>query len=291
MHEVDVKGILSARNGMNLYRGCTHGCIYCDSRSTCYNMQHEFEDIEVKRNSLELLNKELAGKRKKCMVSTGAMSDPYLPLEKQLLYTRRSLELIADHGFGATVLTKSDLVLRDLDVIWKIHQKTRFVLQMTLTTFDEDLCRTLEPHVATTRQRVDVLRRFQEEGIPTVVWLTPILPFINDTLENLEGILAYCADAGVQGVICFGMGVTLRAGDREYFYRALDRHFPGLKEKYINTYGSAYSCMSPDHDLLMKAFRCITKEASIASDPSAIFSDLARFEEKNRPIQLSFFTE
>lgn len=291
MHEVDVKGILSARNGMNLYRGCTHGCIYCDSRSSCYNMQHEFEDIEVKRNSLELLEKELARKRKKCMISTGAMSDPYLPLEKQLMYTRRSLELIADQGFGATVLTKSDLVLRDLDVIRRIHRQTRFVLQMTLTTFDEDLCRILEPHVATTRQRVVVLRRFQEEGIPTVVWLTPILPFINDTPENLEGILACCAQAGVQGILCFGMGVTLRAGDRDYFYRSLDRYFPGLKEKYIQTYGQAYSCMSPDHDRLMEAFHRITKEAGIVSDPTAIFSDLARFEEKNRPVQLSFLTE
>lgn len=291
MHEVQAKGILSPRNGMNLYRGCSHGCIYCDSRSTCYGMQHAFEDIEVKANALELLQKELHRKRNKAMISTGAMSDPYLPLEASLQLTRRSLQLIADEGFGATILTKSDLVLRDLDVIRRIHDTTRFVLQMTLTTWDEDLCRILEPNVATTLRRIEVLHRFQAEGIPTVVWLTPILPFLNDTRENIERILTACRDAEVSGIICFGMGVTLRSGDREYFYQALDRHFPGLKEKYMKTYGLAYSCLSPNHDLLMKSFHRMTKEAGIASDPSAIFSDLARFEEKDRPVQLSFFTE
>lgn len=291
MHEVEVKGILSARNGMNLYRGCSHGCIYCDSRSTCYQMNHVFEDIEVKRNCLEVLESELRRKRTKCMISTGAMSDPYLPLERTLQYTRKSLELIRDLGFGATVLTKSDLVLRDLDVIEAIHRSTRFVLQMTLTTYDEALCAILEPHVASTRRRFEVLQRFREIGIPTVVWLSPILPFINDTKENLEGILTYCKDAGVKGIICFDMGVTLRSGDREYFYAALDRHFPGLKECYIQTYGNAYSLLSPNHPQLMAQFKSFCRENNMLCRPDQVFAYLSEFEEKNRPVQLSFFTE
>lgn len=291
MHEVEVKGILSARNGMNLYRGCSHGCIYCDSRSTCYQMNHVFEDIEVKRNCLEVLESELRRKRTKCMISTGAMSDPYLPLERTLQYTRKSLELIRDLGFGATVLTKSDLVLRDLDVIEAIHRSTRFVLQMTLTTYDESLCSMLEPHVASTRRRFEVLQRFREIGIPTVVWLSPILPFINDTKENLEGILTYCKDAGVKGIICFDMGVTLRSGDREYFYAALDRHFPGLKERYIQTYGNAYSLLSPNHPQLMAQVKSFCRENNMLCRPDQVFAYLSEFEEKNRPVQLSFFTE
>lgn len=291
MHEVEVKGILSARNGMNLYRGCSHGCIYCDSRSTCYQMNHVFEDIEVKRNCLEVLESELRRKRTKCMISTGAMSDPYLPLERTLQYTRKSLELIRDLGFGATVLTKSDLVLRDLDVIEAIHRSTRFVLQMTLTTYDESLCAILEPHVASTRRRFEVLQRFREAGIPTVVWLSPILPFINDTKENLEGILTYCKDAGVKGIICFDMGVTLRSGDREYFYAALDRHFPGLKECYIQTYGNAYSLLSPNHPQLMAQLKSFCRENNMLCRPDQVFAYLSEFEEKNRPVQLSFFTE
>ncbi|WFF73012.1 radical SAM protein [Proteiniclasticum sp. QWL-01] len=291
MHEVEVKGILSARNGMNLYRGCSHGCIYCDSRSTCYQMNHVFEDIEVKRNCLEVLESELRRKRTKCMISTGAMSDPYLPLERTLQYTRKSLELIRDLGFGATVLTKSDLVLRDLDVIEAIHRSTRFVLQMTLTTYDESLCAILEPHVASTRRRFEVLQRFREAGIPTVVWLSPILPFINDTKENLEGILTYCNDAGVKGIICFDMGVTLRSGDREYFYAALDRHFPGLKERYIQTYGNAYSLLSPNHPQLMAQLKSFCRENNMLCRPDQVFAYLSEFEEKNRPVQLSFFTE
>lgn len=291
MHEVEVKGILSARNGMNLYRGCSHGCIYCDSRSTCYQMNHVFEDIEVKRNCLEVLESELRRKRTKCMISTGAMSDPYLPLERTLQYTRKSLELIRDLGFGATVLTKSDLVLRDLDVIEAIHRSTRFVLQMTLTTYDEALCAILEPHVASTRRRFEVLQRFREAGIPTVVWLSPILPFINDTKENLEGILTYCNDAGVKGIICFDMGVTLRSGDREYFYAALDRHFPGLKERYIQTYGNAYSLLSPNHPQLMAQLKSFCRENNMLCRPDQVFAYLSEFEEKNRPVQLSFFTE
>ena len=214
MHFVQAKGILSPYNGMNLYRGCLHGCIYCDSRSSCYQMDHPFEDVEVKENALALLEGELRKKRRPCMIATGSMSDPYLPLEEQLQLTRGALELALRFGFGFTLITKSARVLRDLDLLQAINERTKCVVQMTLTTYDEALCRKLEPNVSTTRERVEALMRLREAGIPTVVWLCPILPFLNDTEENIRGVLTYCAEAGVRGVVCFGMGLTLREGSR-----------------------------------------------------------------------------
>lgn len=240
MHDVEAKGILSSLNGMNIYRGCTHGCIYCDSRSKCYGFTHEFEDIEVKKNAPELLERALRSKRRKCMIGTGSMCDPYLPAEENLKLTRRCLELIDQYEYGVAIQTKSTRVLRDMDLLKSINSKTKAVVQMTLTTYDEDLCRIVEPNVSTTRERFEALMQLREAGIPTIVWLSPILPFINDTEENIRGILHYCIEAGVRGIICFGMGVTLREGDREYFYQALDRHFPGLRKEYVRSFGNAY---------------------------------------------------
>lgn len=192
MHFVEAKGILSAQNGMNLYRGCTHGCIYCDSRSKCYQFTHPFEDIEVKENAPRLLEKALRSRRKKCMIGTGAMCDPYMHCEEELGLTRRCLEIIDRYGFGVAVQTKSDRILRDLDLLKSINEKAKCVVQMTLTTYNENLCRILEPNVSTTAERVRALEIFRDNGIPTVVWLSPILPFINDTRENIEGILGCC---------------------------------------------------------------------------------------------------
>lgn len=287
MHFVKAKTILSARNGMNLYRGCQHGCIYCDSRSRCYGMEHPFEDIEVKGNALELLEAALRSKRKPCMIGTGSMSDPYMPLEKQLSMTRKSLELIEKYGFGATLITKSDLVLRDLPVLRRINSKTKAVVQMTLTTADEDLCRILEPNVATTARRAEVLKALQQAGIPTVVWMCPIVPFLNDTEENIRRIVNLCAGTGVKGIIHFGMGLTLREGNREYFYAQLDRHFPGLKERYIRTYGNAYELLSPDWRRLEQVFREECDRNGIWRDNDRIFRFLSEFEEKSE--QLSLF--
>lgn len=192
MHFVEAKGILSSKNGMNIYRGCSYGCIYCDSRSRCYGFTHDFEDIEVKENAVFLLEKALRSKRKKCMIGTGAMCDPYLPVEENLRLTRRCLELIDQYEYGVAVQTKSTRILRDIDLLRSINRKAKAVVQMTMTTFDESLCKIVEPN--------------------------------------------YCIKADVKGIICFDMGVTLREGDREYFYQALDKHFPGLKNKYIRTY-------------------------------------------------------
>ena len=288
MHFADAKGILSSHGGMNLYRGCTHGCIYCDSRSKCYGFTHAFEDVEVKRNASELLERELRSRRKKCMIGTGAMCDPYMHCEEQLQLTRRCLEIIERYEFGVAIQTKSNRILRDLDLLKRINEKTKCVVQMTLTTYDEELCRILEPNVCTTRERFEALQIFRENGIPTVVWLSPILPFINDTRENVEGILDYCIQAKVKGIICFGMGVTLREGDREYFYAALDRHFPGLKEKYKAKYGYSYEVVSDNHVELMKIFKERCQEKDIIYDRDACFRYLHEFPEKYK--QLSLFS-
>ncbi|MBR3707019.1 MAG: radical SAM protein [Firmicutes bacterium] len=291
MHKIHAKTILSAKNGMNLYRGCTHGCIYCDSRSTVYGMDHDFEDVAVKDNGLQLLEKVLMGKRSKCMIGTGSMSDPYMPLEAELEITRGALKLIERYGFGATLITKSDLVLRDIDLLASINSKSKAVVQMTMTTADEELCRKLEPGVCTTARRYEVLKELQKAGIPTVVWLTPVLPYINDTEANLKAILDYCADAGVKGIICFGMGLTLREGNREYFYSQLDRLFPGsgFKERYIKDFGLAYNLVSPENNRLMRIFRAFCQDRGIMDNPDEIFRYMNFFEEKEQQTQLSMF--
>ena len=274
MHYTDAKGILTGGKGhygMNIYRGCSHGCIYCDSRSKCYQFTHAFEDIEVKQNAPELLEQALKSKRQKAMIGTGSMSDPYMHCEEQLGLTRKCLEIISKYGFGAAVQTKSDRILRDIDLLEEINRKAKCVVQMTLTTYDEKLCRILEPNVCNTQRRIEVLEAMRERGIPTVVWLTPILPFINDTEENVRAILEACARVKVKGIICFDMGLTLREGDREYYYAALDRHFPGLKEKYIRTYGNAYEVPSPNREPLMRLLRTFCREHGMMYKPDECF--------------------
>lgn len=289
MHFKKAKGILSPSNGMNLYRGCTHGCIYCDSRSKCYHMDHAFEDIEVKENAIELLENTLKRKRSRCMLGTGSMTDPYIPLENELGHVRKALTLALQYGFGFTLITKSDRVLRDLDLLKAINDQTKCVVQMTLTTYDENLCRKLEPNVSTTQERVAALKKLHRAGIPTIVWLCPVLPFINDTEENIKGILNYCIEAKVYGIICFGMGLTLREGNREYFYRQLDRLFPGMKERYMQSYGMKYQLNSPNNDTLMNLFHQVCENNGIVHDNKQIFEYLRKFEEKNQNIQLNLF--
>lgn len=289
MHYITAKEILSAGNGMNLYRGCQHGCIYCDSRSRCYQINHVFEDIAVKENALTLLEAALKRKRKPCMIGTGSMSDPYIPLEDSLQLTRKALELIDRYGFGVSILTKSSRILRDLDLLQSIHRKSKAVVQMTLTTYEESLCKILEPCVSTTKQRYAALKQFQKAGIPTVVWFCPILPFLNDTEENVRGIVEYSADAGVKGILQFGMGLTLRDGNREYFYAQLDRHFPGLKEQYVRTYGNAYELPSPHSRELSQLFHSLCESYGIWHNNDRIFQYLNTYEEKTNSQQLSFF--
>ena len=283
MHFVDAKGILTGSGGhygMNIYRGCTHGCIYCDSRSRCYQFTHLFEDVEVKRNAPELLEAALRSKRNRCMIGTGAMSDPYMHCEEELRLTRRCLEIILENGFGVAIQTKSDRILRDIDLLDEINRTAKCVVQMTLTTYNDDLCGIIEPNVCNTKRRVEVLMKMRERSIPTVVWLTPVLPFINDTAENIAAILNECVKAGVKGVIDFGMGLTLREGDREYYYAALDKHFPGMKEQYIRRYGNAYELPSPNAKELTAIFQKICRENGILSSLEDCFRFMYDFPDK-----------
>ena len=283
MHFVDAKGILTTsggRCGMNLYRGCTHGCVYCDSRSRCYQFTHPFEDIEVKQNAPALLEKALRSKRKKCMIGTGSMSDPYMHCEETLQLTRRCLEIIRDNGFGLAIQTKSDRILRDIDLLDEINRTAKCVVEITLTTYDDKLCSILEPNVCNTKRRIEVLEAMRERGIPTVVWLTPILPFLNDTEENVTAILNECVRVGVRGIVCFNMGVTLREGSREYFYAALDRYFPGMKNRYIERYGNAYELPSPRAKELMRLFRGICMEHGILCEPEDCFRFMQELPER-----------
>lgn len=289
MHETKAKAILSSGNGMNIYRGCTHGCIYCDARSTCYQIKHQFEDIEVKSNAPELLEQALRSKRKKCMIGTGGMSDPYLHAEEQLKLTRRCLELIDEYGFGLSIQTKSDLILRDLDLLKSINKKTKCVVQVTLTTYDEELCKIVEPNVCTTKRRAEILNIMRDEGIPTICWMTPILPFINDTEENIRGILSYCEEAKVYGILQFGIGLTLRDGDRHYYYSKLDQHFPGMKQRYISTYGNSYEIPSLNHDYLMRIVSEECEKNHIVSDYKELFKYMSLFEDKGAGRQMSLF--
>lgn len=290
MHFVNAKGILTGNGGhygMNIYRGCSHGCIYCDSRSRCYQFTHRFEDIEVKQNAPELLEKALKSKRKKCMIGTGAMSDPYIHCEEKIKLTRKCLEVILKNGFGVAIQTKSDRILRDIDLLDEINRSAKCVVQMTLTTYDDELCQILEPNVCNTRRRIEVLEKLQKRGISTIVWMTPILPFINDTEENIAAILNECARTGVKGIINFGMGLTLREGSREYYYAALDKHFPGMKERYIERYGNMYELQSPRAKELTEVFQGFCKEHGILSSPEECFRYMNELPEKYP--QLSLF--
>ena len=291
MHYKKVKGILSPSNNINIYRGCTHGCIYCDSRSKCYSFDHDFEDIEIKENALELLERKLRMKKNKCMIRTGSMCDPYIPLERTLKYTRRALELIYKYGFGLSIQTKSNDILRDLDLLKLINEKSKCVIQMTLTTYDETLCKIIEPNVSTTKERFEVLKIMKENNISTVVWMDPILPFINDNEENLRGILKYCIESKVYGIICFSIGLTLREGNREYFYNELDNYFPGLSQKYKYTYGNSYNVISKNNDKLMSIFYKECNDNNIVYDIEKIFEYINDFPNKIDAEQLSLFND
>ena len=285
MHYQKVSGILN-NNEMNLYRGCTHGCIYCDSRSKCYQINHDFEDVLVKENAIELLEESLKKKRKKCMIGTGSMTDPYCHAEDVARMIRKSLEVIYKYGFGVNIITKSTKLLNDLNLLKKINEKTKAVVDVTLTTYDENLCKILEPNVSTTKERYEMLKILRDHQIPTIVWLCPILPFINDTEESISGILDYCIDAKVYGILCFGMGLTLREGNRAYFYENLDNYFDGLKEKYINTYGNKYSVISPNQNKLMKIFKDKCKDSGIETDTKKLFEFMSSFPEKTAQLTL-----
>lgn len=281
MHQKEVKTILSSNNGMNLFRGCEHGCIYCDSRSKCYHIEHDFEDILVKSNSLLLLEEALKKKRKKVMIKTGSMSDPYIPIEQELQITRRALELILKYGHGVSIQTKSDLILRDFDLIKKINDNTKAVVEITLTTYDDNLCRLIEPNVCPTSKRLEVIKKFTDANIPVVVWLTPFLPFINDTHENISSLLDALIKLKVTGIVFFGIGLTLRDGNREYFYNKLDTHFKGLKDKYIKCFNARYEVFSKNNKELSDYVISTCKKNNIMINQDDVFSFINNIDKKD----------
>ena len=212
------------------------------------------------------------------MIGFGSMSDPYIPAESSLRLTRQCLEIIARRGFGVSLITKSDLVLRDIDILKEIQERAKAVVSVTLTTADDTLCRKIEPNVCPTSRRAEVLYALRDAGIPTVVWLCPILPYINDTKENLEGILSICREAEVKGILSFGFGMTLREGCREYFYQKLDELFPGLSARYAAEFGLRYAIESPNSAELERVFSAFCEKEGIERRPERIFSYLYEME-------------
>ncbi len=279
MHLIKAKSLLTRWMGMNLYRGCTHGCAYCDSRSVCYHIDHAFEDVAVKANAPELLEDVLRRRRKPCMIGTGSMSDPYQPIERGLCLTLRCLELIRDYGYGTSIITKSDLVLRDADLLEDINRRTKAVVQVTLTIADDGLSRMIEPGVCPSSRRFEVLCELRDRHIPTVVWLCPFLPWITDTDENFLTLLDWCVEAQVKGIVCFGVGLTLREGSREHYYEFLDRHFSGLSDRYRTTYGNAYNVASENNNRLMARFEETCERHGIMRTPDECFAYTAAFPE------------
>lgn len=238
---------------MNIYKGCCHGCIYCDSRSDCYHIEN-FDKVRAKENVIELLNSELSKKRKKGIVCTGAMSDPYNPLEEKLELTRKALELLSHHNFGVIMFTKSNLITRDIDILKKINRYNPVACCITITCGDDELSKIIEPNVSVSSERFNALKEISKEGIFAGVLLTPILPFINDTEENIRNIVHLAKKNGAK-FIYPSFGVTLRSNQRYYFYEKLDKYFPGIKNKYMDTYGDEYNCKSPNLKSLWKVFK------------------------------------
>ncbi len=239
---------------MNLYRGCCHGCIYCDSRSDCYRVEN-FSSVRAKENCLRILRDELQRKVRTGVVGTGAMSDPYNPFEKKEQLTRHALELIDAFGFGAVVLTKSALIERDSDVLLSIAEHSPVLCQVTVTAADDRLSELIEPNVSKTSERLDAIAKMSDKGLHTGIVMNPILPFIEDSEENILSIVRMARECGARSVYPM-FGVTLRSGNREYFYSELEKRFQGsgLAERYSKTYGDRYMCSSPKAKRLWAVF-------------------------------------
>lgn len=238
---------------MNLYRGCCHGCIYCDSRSECYHVD-DFDRVRLKRGALAILERELASKRKKGVVGVGAMSDTYNPFEREVQATRGALALLGRFGFGVALDTKSPLVLRDIDLIQRIAHKASVNIKITITTADDALSKIIEPHVCPPSERFRAIRELSAAGIFTGVLMTPMLPYITDTEEDVKKMVRLAHENGARFIFPM-FGVTLRQNQRDYYYRKLDEHFPGLARKYRNVYRSNYYCASPRSRQLRALFQ------------------------------------
>ncbi|SMC99435.1 SPL family radical SAM protein [Sporomusa malonica] len=238
---------------MNIYKGCCHGCIYCDSRSECYRVEN-FDEVRAKENALTLIARELASKRRTGVIGTGAMSDPYNPFEKEYRLTRGALELINAHRFGISIATKSDLITRDIDVLKAISSHSPVLIKITITTAEDELCKKIEPYAAESSRRFAAIKELASNGIFTGILLMPVLPFLEDNDKNISEII-YLAYKNGAKFIYPAFGVTLRQNQREWYYKRLDENFPGLKQKYVKQFVNAYECRSPNAKALWQLFQ------------------------------------
>jgi DNA repair photolyase len=254
-------GMFGIRYNMNIYRGCQHQCIYCDSRSECYGIE-DFDDVLVKVNAIERLEDELPRKRAKGLIGTGSMSDPYGPVEADYRLTGRALEVIARYGFAVHLITKSDLVLRDADVLAEINARARATVSFTITTPHDDLAMHLEPGAPPSSRRYAALAALASRGIDVGVTMMPILPFIEDAEEDVREIVTRAKECGARYVMA-GWGLTMRDRQREYFYRELDRLFPGLRPRYERAYGNRYGCPPPNVRRLEAVFEDLLQDLGL----------------------------
>ncbi len=269
---------------MNIYKGCCHGCIYCDSRSECYRVD-DFDRVRAKENALTLIEHELRTKRKKGVVGTGAKSDPYNPYEKEYELTRGALELINRYGFGVSIATKSDLIIRDIDILKEISKHSPVLIKITITTADDALCRKLEPNVALSSQRFKAIRELSSQGIFAGVLMMPVLPFIEDTEDNINSIIELAQKSGAK-FIYPAFGVTLRQNQRDWYYKKLDELFPTIKDKYIKHFGNSYECRSPKAKELLGLFKKKCNESGILYKMNDIISE---YKKPYHVEQLSLF--
>ena len=261
VHEIQAKQMLAhharpdswfgLKYTFNIYRGCQHRCIYCDSRSACYGIE-DFEDVLVKANAIELLNRELPRKRTKGLVGTGSMSDPYGPIEERYGLTRQALEVLLRYRFPLHLITKSDLVVRDTDLLMRLAEIAAYV-SFTVTTADDKLAAVLEPGAPSPSRRYAAMRALAMAGVTVGVTMMPILPFIEDTKESITAVVEQAVAAGATYVIP-GFGMTMRDRQRDYFYAQLDREFPSLRRRYEQRYGERYDCPCPNAQSLHAAF-------------------------------------
>ena len=288
MLKKEAKTILSTQNGMNPYRGCEDGG-FRDARFTDSRRKNDPGEPEAKINAAELLEMTLRRKRSKCMIAAGGMCDPYPPEEEELRLMRNCLEVIDRYGYGVTIQTRSPLLLRDLDLLKSINRKSRCIVLVTLAAAEESLREKLEPGACSTAERIRLLNSLKEAGIPTVVRLTPLLPMINDTAENLRALMEACVGAGIYGIQTYGLSFMYRVSERERFYSALEERFPGMKEKYLETFGQGNELVSPAKEELTELIHRTCGNYHIEDDAGRIFTWLHAFVDREAGEQMSLF--
>ncbi len=264
----------------NIYRGCMHGCIYCDTRSECYHIDDFDDKIEVKINAIELLRKELSRKRKKETVGFGSSSDPYIPIEKKYELTKQALELVYELRFPLFLLTKNSLVLRDVEIIQKISKQNYACVAFTITTADDDLAKKIEPNASPPSERFMAISILAALGINVGIVMMPILPFINDNVENITNIVNKAKQAGAS-FIYPSFGVTLRDRQRDYFYSKIPNR---MQDQYTKRFGNYYSCYSPSYQKIKKAFIAECRKCGISYD-------MPTYDKDDLYHQLSFFNK